>query len=186
MTDKKKSFPAPPSLIGDKVFLRPSTPEDIANMHHWWLQSEPQSLSCRPHPFQTAKEAAERAQTAQKSADDQRFTVVRKDDKTTVALVRFFSLNPLNRSAELGLLVDPEVRRKGYGSEAIKIVTRYLFRYRGLNKVHAQTAAFNEGAIAMLESLGFKKDATLRNHYFYDGEFHVGYVYSLLQFEVDW
>ncbi len=186
MTDKKKSFPAPPSLIGDKVFLRPTTPEDISNMHHWFLQSEPQSQSCHPHPLVTAKESAEAAQKKEKSINDQRFTAVRKDDKVPVALVRFFSLNPLNRSAELGLLVDPEVRRKGYGSEAIKIVTRYLFRYRGLNKVHAQTAGFNEGAIAMLESLGFKKDATLRDHYFYNGEFHVGYVYSLLQFEMDW
>ncbi len=186
MTDKKKSFPAPPSLIGDKLFLRPTSPEDIGNMHHWFLQSEPQSLSCRPHPLATAKEAAERAQAAPKSAEDQRFTAVRKEDKTPVASVRYFSFNALNRSAELGLLVDPEVRRKGYGAEAIKILTRYLFRYRGLNKVYAQTAAFNEGAIAMLESLGFKKDATLRDHYFYNGEFHAGYVYSLLQFEADW
>ena len=186
MTDKKKSFPAPPSLIGDKVFLRPSTPEDVSNMHHWFLQSEPQSLSCRPHPLVTAKEAAEAAQKREVSINNQRFTAVRKEDKTPVASVSYFSFNALNRSAELGLLVDPEVRRKGYGADAIKTLTRYLFRYRGLNKVHAQTAGFNEGAIAMLESLGFKRDATLRDHYFYNGEFHVGYVYSLLQFEMDW
>ncbi len=186
MTDKKKSFLAPPSLIGDKVYLRATTPEDVSNMHHWFLQCDPPSLSCRPHPLATAREAAEAAQKREKSINDQRFTAVRKKDKTPVASVNFFSFNPLNRSAELGLLVDPEVHRKGYGSDAIRTLTRYLFRYRGLNKVYAQTAGFNEGAIAMLESLGFKKDATLRDHYFYDGEFHVGYVYSLLQFEMDW
>lgn len=186
MADKKKSFLAPPSLIGDKVYLRATTPEDVSNMHHWFLQSEPMSLSCRPQPLVTAKEAAEAAQKREKSINNQRFTAVRKDDKTPVASVSYFSFNALNRSAEIGLLVDPEVHRKGYGSDAIRTLTRYLFRYRGLNKVYAQTAGFNEGAIAMLESLGFKKDATLRDHYFYDGEFHVGYVYSLLLFEVDW
>ncbi|MEW5995345.1 MAG: GNAT family protein, partial [Candidatus Zixiibacteriota bacterium] len=86
----------------------------------------------------------------------------------------------------LGVIIDPDERKKGYGKEALQILGRYLFSHRGLNKVYAQTAAFNEGAVALLESLGFKRDATLRNHYFYDGEFHAGYIYSLLAYEVDW
>jgi len=186
MADKMKPIQAPPSLIGDKLYLRATTPEDIANTHHWWLMSEPQAQSCRPHPLAGAQEAAERVRQAEKSIDRQRFTAIRKDDRSPVATVSFFDLNPLNRSAELGLLVDPEERRKGYGSEAIRILVRYLFNYRGLNKVYAQTARFSEGAVALLESIGFKRDAVLRDHYFYKGEFHPGYIYSLLQFEVDW
>ena len=186
MADKKKSFPASPSLTGDKVFLKPATPEDEANTYHWMLLSEPQSLSCRPWVFTTASEVAERIKKAEKDTSRQRFMVIRKDDKTPVARVTYFDLNPLNRSAELGLIVDPDERRKGYGADALKVLARYLFRYRGLNKVYAQTAKFNVEAIALMESLGFKKDATLRDHYFYRGEFHHGLIYSLLQFEVDW
>jgi len=37
-----------------------------------------------------------------------------------------------------------------------------------------------------MESMGFKRDATLRDHYFLKGEFHNGFIYSLLQFELDW
>ena len=62
---------------------------------------------------------------------------------------------------------------------------RYLFKQCGLNKVYAQTAEFNEGAIKLLESLGFKRDATLRDHYFLNGRFHAGLIYSLLLFEFE-
>jgi len=40
--------------------------------------------------------------------------------------------------------------------------------------------------VKLLETLGFKKDAVLRDHYFYNGEFHNGFIYSLLLFELDW
>ncbi len=186
MADKKNSFPTSPSLVGDKVFLKPATPEDEANTYHWGLLSEPQSQSCRPWVFWTASEIAERIKKAEKNSSHQRFMVLRKNDKIPVARVTYFDLNPLNRSAELGLIVDPDERRKGYGADALKVLIRYLFAYRGLNKVYTQTAQFNTQAIALVESLGLNKDATLRDHYFYRGEFHHGYIYSLLQFEMDW
>ena len=186
MADKKKSLPTAPSLVGEKVFLKPATPEDEANTYHWTLLSEPQSQSCRPWVFMPASEIADRIKKAEKSSSRQRFMVFRKDDLTPVAKVIYFDYNSLNRSAELGLIVDPDERRKGYGSDALKVLIRYLFTYRGLNKVYAQTAQFNTQTIALVESLGLKKDATLRDHYFYRGEFHHGLIYSLLQFEVDW
>lgn len=186
MADNKKSFPTSPSLVGDKVFLKPTTPEDLANTYHWTMLSEPQSQTCRPWVFSTSSEVAERMKKAEKDPSRQSFMVLRKDNRTPVAMVRFFDLNTLNRTAELGLIVDPDERRKGYGADALRVLIRYLFTYRGLNKVYAQTAQFNTQAIALMESLGLKKDATLRDHYFYRGEFHHGLIYSLLQFEVDW
>jgi RimJ/RimL family protein N-acetyltransferase len=186
MADKKKSFPTSPSLVGDKVFLKPTTPDDEVNTLHWTMLSEPQSLSCRPWVFRTASEVAEAMKKAEKNTSRQRFVALRKDDRTPVAKVTYFDMNTLNRTAELGLIVDPDEQRKGYGADALKVLVSYLFLNRGLNKVYAQTAQFNPGAQALMESLGFKKDATLRDHYFYRGEFHHGLIYSLLQFEVDW
>jgi RimJ/RimL family protein N-acetyltransferase len=183
---EKKLFPTAPTLVGDKIYLRPATPEDIANTYHWFVLSEPQSMSCRPITFQTPNEAMEAFKKAERTPDKQTLMVVRKEDNTIVGRIRFFDLNVQNRSAEIGLLVDPDMRRKGYGVEATKLLCRYLIRYRGLNKVHAQTAAFNTGAIKLLEASGFKKDGTLRHHYFYHGEYHHGYIYSVLAHELEW
>ena len=185
MVDRKPILTAPPSLIGERVYLRPMTAEDVANTHHWFLMSEPQLQTCRPHPLTTASEASEAFKKAERTIDQARFVIVRLSDNVPVGRINYFDYNSLNRSAEFGLIVDPDERGKGFGLEATRILCRYLFHYRGLNKVHAQTAAFNEPAIKLLTAAGFKRDGVLRQHYFSDREFHDGLVYSLLAFESD-
>ncbi len=185
MSDKKL-FPTQPSMVGKKVYLRPATSDDVKNFHYWRLQAEPQSISCRPLPFRTAAEDSENYKKMQTSLDRQSFAIVNKDDKTLLGKISFFDYNNLNRSAEVGLMIDPDEQKNGYGSDAMKILCKFLFRYRGLNKVYAQTSEFNEGSVSLLENLGFKKDGTLRDHRFYNGEFHNDLIYSLLLFELEW
>jgi [ribosomal protein S5]-alanine N-acetyltransferase len=185
MADKKPILTAPPSLVGQRVYLRPMTAEDAANTHHWFVMSEPQSLSCRPHIVSTASEAAELFKKSEHTVDAERFMIVRKDDNVPVGRVDYFNYNSLNRSAELGLIVDPDERGKGYGLEGFRLLCRYLFQYRGFNKVYAQTADFNKATVKLLESAGFKKDGTLRQHNFYERGWHDALIYSLLAFEAD-
>ncbi len=186
MATDRRPIPAPPSFIGKEVYLRPTTPEDIANTYHWTLQSEPQTLSGRPLPLRTAAQAAEAFKKKESSIDNQHFMIVRIDDNMPVGRISFFNYNPLNRSAELGVIVDPDERRNGHAAEGLKLLIKYLFRNRGLNKVYAETAAFNAGAAGLLEALEFKCDGRLRNHHFFDGEFHDKLVYSLLLYELSW
>jgi len=186
MTEKIVILDAPPSLIGDKIYLRAATEKDIANTYHWFILSEPSSQSCHPHPFMSAAEAAEAFKKKEKSTDQQRFVIVRLTDKIPVGITNFFNMNSLNRSVEFGIIVDPDEQRNGYATEATRLLCNYLFNYRGMNKIWAQTASFNKGAVRLLEKAGFKKDATFRQHYFFEGEFHDAFVYSMLRFEFEW
>ncbi|MFQ5499989.1 MAG: GNAT family N-acetyltransferase [Candidatus Zixiibacteriota bacterium] len=186
MSKKDKHLPTRPTLVGKKLFLRHATVDDLTNTFHWLLQGEPQSMTCRPYTFATAADEVEAHKKAARSERQQLFMIIRKEDKLPVGRVRFFDYNSLNRSAELGLIIDPDERRNGYAGEALKLLITYLFRYRGLNKVYAQTAEFNEASVKLLESLGFKRDGTLRDHHYFDGEFHNDHVYSLLAYELDW
>jgi RimJ/RimL family protein N-acetyltransferase len=185
MSEHKPEYPTPPGLVGKSVYLRPATAEDIANTYHWHLMSDPSMLSCHPRPLKTAAEAAEDYKKKEKSADQQMFVIVAIKEKTPVGIINYFNWNSLNRSAELGLLTDPDQRRKGYGHEAVRLLTRYLFQMRDLNKVYASTSSLNKATVGLLEKAGFKRDGTLRHQYFYDGEFHDGYIYSLLRFEFE-
>ena len=186
MSDKGSKFPTQPALIGSRIYLRPATADDVANFHFWFNQCEPQTQTCRMQILRTAGEAVEAFKKKEKSTSNQHFAIVRKDNKTPVGHASFFDYNPLNRSAELGMLIDPDEQRNGYASEALRLLTTYLFNQRGLNKVYAQCSADNEGIVKFLESLNFKRDATLRDHQFYNGEFHHCYIDSLLLFELDW
>lgn len=185
MAKKTEAYPTVPSLVGEHVYLRPASPEDIANTHHWSLQSDVNALGCWPRRLDTAIEAAERFRTDRQPPDRQDLILVRKKDNTPVGRIAYFNLNSRNRSAELGLIIDPDEQKQGFGTEAMQILCRYLFSYQGLNKVYAQSAAFSTGAIKLLEKLGFRRDGTLRAHYYYGDEFHDGVLYSLLRFELD-
>lgn len=182
---RKKDVPAPESLIGSKTYLRPATPDDIQNTYHWTILSEPQSLTSHPRLTLTAAQAAERFKGKAPSFDEQTFMVVRQVDKVPVGRISFFNYNHLNRSAETGVIIDPDERRNGYASDAIWTLCRFLFLYRGLNKVTFQTVETNEGMIKIAEGLGFQREGDLRQEYFLDGEWLDGRRYSLLRFEFD-
>jgi RimJ/RimL family protein N-acetyltransferase len=184
MTENKPQYPTPPDLVGKTVYLRPATAEDVANTHHWYLMSDPAAQSSRAHAFLTAADAAENYRKKERSADIQLFVIVALKEKTPVGVIRYFNWNHLNRSAELGFLADPDKRRQGYTLEGVRLLTRYLFQMRDLNKVFANTSSLNKAAVGLLEKAGFKRDATFRHQYFYNGEFHDGYQYSLLRFEL--
>jgi RimJ/RimL family protein N-acetyltransferase len=183
MADKKPAYPTLPALIGDNVFLRPATAEDIANTYHWLLLSDPQSLSAKALPFRTASEAAEAFRKQERSAFREQLMIVKKKDKTVIGWVKFSDVNAHNRSAAFEIVIDPDQRKKGYASEATELLEDYLFDYRGLNKIYTQTPEYNIAGIELLEKSGFKRDGTLRRHYFHKNEFHDGYLYSLLRFE---
>ena len=176
MSISKAATKTIPQLIGEKLYLRPLTLEDILKSHHWYLQSDPQTFTDCPKPIHTASEAAE-------APSQQRFAIVRVKDEQMVGHIGYRNLNPLNHSAELFVLIDPEERKKGIGREAVRLLSRYLFRFRDLNKLYLSAAEFNTAAIKLAEALHFHRDAELRHHLFYDGEYHDQYLYSLLRFE---
>ncbi len=184
--DAKKTFPTHPLLIGKKLYLRPATAEDIANTHHWFLQSDSQMIFYRPHQLLTATEAAELFKRQEKSPDRQELIMARQSDNMPVGRIRYIELNTYNRSVELFVLVDPDEQRKGHGSEGIRILCHYAFRFLDLNRIYGYACVKNSAAIKLIEHLGFRKEGTLRNHFLFNGEYQDGVVASLLRFELDW
>ncbi|MBD3401333.1 GNAT family N-acetyltransferase [candidate division GN15 bacterium] len=183
MADSKKLPATAPSLVGRAMYLRPATTEDIANTHHWLLQSEPQALSVEQAVVEPAAAASEAYKKSLGDESGRTFMLIDRGANVPVAIVSFCRLNLQNRSAEISLVVDPDIRRKGHGGTGIRLICRYLFEQRGLNKVYATVAESNHAAVGLLEKAGFKRDGTLRQHFYFDGEYHHGAHYSLMRFE---
>ena len=183
MAEKKQITSTPPSLVGAKLYLRPATAEDIANTHHWRVMQEPQLFSVHPEPIVTAGEAVEAYKKEPRSAEAQAFVIVASKENYPVGLISFSDLNSLNRSARLSLLIDPDHKGKDHGEEAIRLLCRYLFRFRGLNKVYAYASELDGEMTKTLPKVGFQKDGTLRQHHFFRGGYHDVFIYSILLFD---
>jgi len=64
---------------------------------------------------------------------------------------------------EIRIVADPAVRRLGLGHVLAETIFALAVR-QGLEKIVAQMMADQEGAIRVFELLGFRAEATLRNH----------------------
>ena len=68
-----------------------------------------------------------------------------------------------------GVAIFREHWRKGYASEAVKLLLGYYFEELRYQKVMAHIYAFNESSIQLHERLGFKQEGRLRNMVFTQG-----------------
>lgn len=100
-----------------------------------------------------------------------------------VGRFRYFDINPRNRSAEIGYVVNPQFRNRGIGSQILRLAVSQVFVTTGLNKLYCQTGAFNTPSIRLLENLGFHRDGVLREHHELDGQLWDDYIYSILRRE---
>ncbi|MBU0983394.1 MAG: GNAT family N-acetyltransferase [candidate division Zixibacteria bacterium] len=167
-------------LSGQRIVVEEVRESDLDQLHDWFLESDPQRLTCRPiepitHPQLHARFA--RSSTGNASCT---YAVRLLGDSRLVGRITYFDVNPRNRSAEVGFLTGPQFRRQGYTAEALALVLGHLFRDLNMNKVMAQTGAFNDGAIRLLLSLGFREDGRLRRHHVLNGEYYDDVLFSLL------
>ena len=84
---------------------------------------------------------------------------------------------------EIGYILAPSERKKGYGSEAIKIIVDYLFLSKELVRVQAITGVDNFASHRVLEKAGFTKEGIIRKSAFIRGVWQDGVLYGILREE---
>ena len=66
---------------------------------------------------------------------------------------------------------------------AINLILDYGFNYLNMNKLWAEIYEIDQKKLQFFKSKGFKVDAILRDHYFYDGKYVNSNILSLLRNE---
>jgi ribosomal-protein-alanine N-acetyltransferase len=118
-------------------------------------------------------------------SDLQPFIIEKKDSSKIGFIIHFHVLHmgTGTKQLEIGYMLVPGQRRKGYCSEAVMIMVDYLFLSKDLGRIQAQTDPRNIGSQKVLEKVGFRKEGTLRNNWFVRGEWRDAYIYSILREE---
>jgi len=75
-----------------------------------------------------------------------------------VGLVDLFDFDPYHLRAGVGVLIARnEDRRKGYATEALKVLISYAFEVLQLNQLYANVSASNTASLRLFQNLGFTK-----------------------------
>ena len=81
-------------------------------------------------------------------------------------------VQPENRTAEIGIMIgDKRFWNGGYGSDAVRTLTRFAFQMMNLQKVHLRTYEYNERAQAAFKKAGFTVEGILRRHLYVEGRY---------------
>ncbi len=94
--------------------------------------------------------------------------------------VGFTMESSVHRTCEIGYVFSPDVAGQGYATEAARVVVDIAVVYLGAHRVIARLDARNDASRHLLERLGMRQEAHLRENEFVKGEWTDELVYAHL------
>ncbi len=167
-------------LEGKNVNLRIREKEDLPLIAEWF--NNPEFWGAFFSPLQRSRLEMKKAQ------DNNPFEfesfIIEKKDGTKIGLISYFNmLHPMGKLLEIGFTLVPNERRKGYCTEAAKIMVDYLFLSKEIVCIQALTDIGNVASQKVLENVGFKKEGVIRKRFFTRGEWREIWFHSILREE---
>lgn len=101
-----------------------------------------------------------------------------------VGLIDYFKEPSYFNGLELGyILYDEGSRNKGYVTEAVSLIVKFLFSTRQINRIQILTLPANIASKKVAEKCGFKFEGVARGAFFHNGINQDVEVYSILRDE---
>ena len=161
-------------LTGPRVVLRSTTPEDAARLlpirnepevRRWWSDLEPGEM--------------------EEFVADEHSLAIEVDGEVVGAVQFFEEEDPMYRHANIDVYLTAPRHGEGIGSEAVRMLARYLLEERGHHRLTIDPAAANAAAIRAYEKVGFRPVGVMRSYeQGPDGTWHDGLLMDLLTGEV--
>jgi RimJ/RimL family protein N-acetyltransferase len=158
---------------GELVRLRASEPDDWETVWQWNRDAELNRGLDHIYPPQaqgTVKKQLE--PSGGKPSPDAFGVMIETLNGVLVGHIGTHKCDPLAGTFSYGLAVLGEYRQRGYASEAIRLILRYMFDERRYRKAWAEVYSFNDASIRLHEKLGFQQEGRMREMVFTNGEFH--------------
>lgn len=157
-------------LKSDHILLRAIEPADIDHLYAWENDTDNWAVSNTQTPF--SKFVLEQYLT---SAHEDIYTVkqlrliICKADGEAVGAIDLFDFDPNHMRAGVGILIaDKTDRRKGYASEALKLLTDYCFTTLNLHQLYCNITVDNEASVLLFQKHGFQITG-IKKHWIREG-----------------
>jgi RimJ/RimL family protein N-acetyltransferase len=173
---------------GKLVRLRAVEATDWENHAQWDRDTETARRSYEiPFPQSTlsTRQWAEREAARRENGEEGHRLQIETLDSVQVGTINTNACDLRCGTFRYGLAVMGEHRRKGYASEAIRLLLRYYFQERRYQKCNASVYSFNLPSQKLHESLGFTLEGRIRRMIYTGGEFHDELIYGITREEFE-
>ena len=175
-------------LVGDRIYLSPkgSTEEEIEKFTEWMNDFQVTDYTGRTSQITTYSSEKEYLENAEKGTDKRTFNIVNLEDDKLIGTVGLEHIHWVERSAVLGIFIgDKDFRSNGYGTEAIKLLLEYGFKYLNLHSIRLDLLSVNERAHKCYLKCGFKDTGASREEIFLNGKYYDKLHMDILESEFE-
>lgn len=158
-------------IVGDRIYLSPRNAEDYEVFAEWL--NDPQVADYIGRSAQLMSNQAEKDFLEKNNNPEATFSIIDMEKDKIIGSVGIESIDCVSRCGTLGIFIgDKDYRDKGYGTEAIKLVLEYGFRYLNLKNINLDLLSANERAYKCYQKCGFKEYGRRRKSIFVNGMYY--------------
>lgn len=101
------------------------------------------------------------------------FSIIRKEDDKLLGTYGLEVKDDVSRRFHVGGFIgEKDERGKGYGTEALKLITKFAFEILNAETLYSGILSFNEASIKSAKKANYSIAGKYRNTYFYNGQFY--------------
>jgi RimJ/RimL family protein N-acetyltransferase len=168
------------------LLLRKLSLADVNEQYVSWLNDEEVNkyLETR-HVLQTLKSCKEFVDACNNDVCSQLFGIFLKADGSHIGNIKIGFINNKYKRGELRLLIGAKHNwGKGFGTEAVKALSKYSIDFLGLKKIEAGCYEDNVGSLRIFLKSGFVVEGFKRAHIERDGKRLGCFTFGLLANEI--
>lgn len=171
----------------ERLDLRPFTEDDLEALHAYQSRADvARYLYWEPYDELATREALARKRrrvALRTTGDVLNLAVVVRETRQLVGDVLLCWVSAEHRQGEVGYVFHPEHGGNGYATEAARMMVEIGFDLLGLHRIVGRLDARNTASARVLERLGMRREAHLRDSEFVKGEWTDEVVYAMLEDE---
>ncbi len=169
-------------LTTERLSLRTLVDDDAAGPYSDWFNDAETCAGNRHHVYPYSQsQALDYIKSIRSDNSCIVLAITLKSDKRHVGNVSLQNIDPLNRTADLAIIIgDKSCRGQGIGEEACRAIIAHGITALNLHRIACGTLATNEGMIAVARKLGFVQEGVLKEAAFKDGRYIDIVLFGLL------
>ena len=173
-----KIFSNIPTLKTERLSLRAMHPIDAEDMYDYARRPEvSEFLLWEPHPSVAyTKQYLGYIQSRYALGDFYDWAVIDRESRRMIGTCGFTRIDTANDTAEIGYVLNPDFRGRGYALEAAQKVIEFAFSELGVHRIEARFMEGNQASLRVMEKLGMTFEGYHRDAIFVKGRYRtVGY-----------
>lgn len=176
------------SIETNRLVLRKFEYSDAEDMLNLWA-SKPEIQHMYAEPVYTTIDEVngllDKFISAYNNEHCYRWAIIDKADKRCIGQIAYYLVDAKNHFAEIEYCLATEYQKRGYMTEAVRAILDFGFNKIGLHRVQISTKEINVPSKRVIEKCGFKYEGTLRDFFYYNGEYVGRLYYSMLKSEFE-